>query len=69
MQEDVGVALDEAWRQRFAGEVDDLGTGGHGEVRADRGDMVAVDEHFPAGVRVRVDPVEHLRGFEKDRLG
>ena len=69
VQEEVRMALDHAGHQRCAGKVDGPRAGGRGEVRADRGDPVAVDEHLPALVRLRVDAVEHARGAEEERIG
>src|SRR6202008_1065052 len=36
--------------------------------RADRRDPVALDQHLPAGMRRGIDPVEHLRRLEQQRL-
>ena len=69
MQEQVRMALDHSGHQRSAGEVDRARAGGRGQVRADRGNPVAVDQHRPALVRLRIDAVEHPRGAEEDRIG
>lgn len=63
------MALDHSGDEGLAGEVDDAGAGGSGDVGPDRSDPVAVDEDGPAGMRLRVHAVEDLRGPEEDRLG
>ena len=68
VEEEVRMALDHAGHQGRAGQVDDPGAGGRGEVGPGRGDPVAVDQHRPAFVRARIDAVEHPRGAEEDRF-
>ena len=59
VQEQMAVPLDHPGHQRVAGQVDHLRAGGGGQVRADRGDPVALDQHLPAGMDLAVDAVEH----------
>jgi hypothetical protein len=68
MEEQVSVPLDHPRHQRLAGQVDDLGVGGRGQVRPDRGDAVALDQNLPAGMRLAVHPVEYARGLQQHRL-
>ncbi len=69
VEEKVAVALDHAGHQRRAGQVDDPRAGRRRQVRPDGSDALAVDEHLPPRVRRGVDPVEHLRRAQEDRLG
>ena len=63
------VALDHSGQQRRAGEFDYFGAGGSSYVRANGGDLVALDQHRPAFMGLRAQPVEHAGGMEKDRIG
>ena len=64
MEEEVRMALDHARDQGLAGQVDDPGAGRRGDVRPDGLDLVALDQHRPALVRLRIHPVEDARGAE-----
>ena len=69
VEEEVRMALDHAGHQGRARKVDRARAGGSGEVRADRRDPVALDQHRPAFMRCRIDPVEHPRGAEEEGVG
>ena len=65
--------LDESYQRTLvcagAGKIDDACCGRRGEVRANGGDAIAVDEHRPAWMRLTANTVEHARRLQQDRLG
>ena len=63
------MALDHSGHQGGAGQVDDFGASGHGQRRADRDDLFAVDQDLPAGMRRGIDAVEHLRRAQQRGRG
>lgn len=62
------MALDHARDERGAGQIDNPGASRSGDVRADSGDLVAVDENAPAGMRSGIHAVKDLGGAEEDRV-
>ena len=66
MEEEMGMALDHARHQRRTGQVDGLGTGRSGEVGPNRRNAIAVDEHAPTFVGLRINAVEDTRGAEQE---
>ena len=67
VEEEVRMALDHSGHQRRAGKIDHARAGGRGEVRAGGGDAVAVDQHRPAFVGLRVTPSNTRAG--RSRIG
>ena len=63
------MALDHAGHQRHARQLDGSRVGGHGDRRTGGGDLVADDQHRPALVRMRIDPVEDPRRVKEDGGG
>ena len=68
-EEQVRMALDQARREGFAGQLNHPGARRNAEVRAGRRDPVALDQHRPALVRLRVHPVEDAGGAEQVGVG
>ena len=65
VEEEMAVALDHPRHQGHAWQVEHPRAVRNGEVRPDRLDPFAADQHLPAFVRPRVDAVEHPRGTEQ----
>ncbi len=68
VEEEVDVGVDEAGHEGAVAEVDDLGTGGVGDVRGDLGDAVAGDEDLGGGDEAAGGDVEHVGGAQDDDL-
>jgi hypothetical protein len=68
MEEEVRMALDHPGHEGRAGQFDDASACWRSDIGTGRNDAVAVDEHRPAFVGLRVHSIEHTRGLQQDRL-
>jgi hypothetical protein len=67
VQKQMRVAFDHAGDKGGARKLDHLRSRRSNDVETGRDNPVALYDDLPAGMRVRVHAVEHLRGFEHDR--